>query len=210
MNCPRNRWGQSWPRLAAAMGIVWVAAAAGGCLFQPREAGPPGEKPPVRRIQFTDPESVLTQVEITLEAKYVPFYQDCFFEQEVLMEMDPGEAGGLSISLPAFPDWTRQAEAGRMRDVLSSMGTDRQLDVIWGDTEGKWRTGDYYEGLEYTLVFTQGVEAVTYEGRVDLYYKQVGGLYYIWRWVDTQQTQDFHTWCYLRYYGEWNHAGSQP
>jgi len=209
---PYTHPGKMRARAAAAAALAIATALAGGCLFQPRDAGDPGEAPPIDFVQPTSPEIVLTNVKNALEARYIPFYQQSYSKGQIEMEMDPGEAGALGIGENPFPTWTPESEARRMRSVLNSMSAETELEVIWVDFENvadKWRTvGDeeYYEGLEYRLVFVEGVKRVVYEGRVDLYLKQEGSQYSIWKWIDTQQSQEYHTWCYLRLYQEWDHA----
>ncbi len=209
---PSNQPGRTRSRAAALVGLAVAAALAGGCLFQPREAGDPGEAPPIDFIPPTSPEIVLTNIKSSLEARYVPFYQKSFLQGAIEMLMDPGEAGALGLGENPFPNWTPESEARRMRSVLNSMSAETTLEVIWVDFENvmdKWRsTGDdeYFEDLEYRLLFAEGTKRVTYEGRVDLHLRQDGGQYFVWKWVDTQQTQEYHTWCYLRQYQQWDHA----
>ncbi len=197
------------PGVAAALALAAAAAVAGGCLFTPREAEEPGKPPPVEFEQPIAPEIALSNIEKTLEAKYIPHYENSFYEEEVLMEMDPGEFNVAGVTTNPFPDWTRGDEADRMRQVISSMDENTELDVIWDDDPAsKWRSGeDFYEDLEYRLVFSKGgMQMRVYEGRVNLYFKQEGTNYYIWRWNDEQASEEHRTWCYLRHVQKWDYV----
>ncbi len=196
---------QPWP--GAAVALALAATTVGGCLFQPRDAEPPGEKPPVPFVQPTAPEIALANMKKSLEAKYVLNYKNSFGEGELLMEMDPGEyviAGGEN----PFSSWTREQEAERMQAVISSMGETTELVITWDpDYLSKWRSGDnFYEDLEYQLVFTDGQVVRSYAGRVNLYFEQVGANYYVVRWNDEIASGSTRTWCALRYAGQWNPA----
>lgn len=193
------------PSAALALAAAVAAVAAGGCLFDPREAEQPEAPPPVPWVQPTAPEIALTNIENGMENKYLPHYENSFYELELAMEMDPAEYSSAGVNDNPFVDWSRTQEGDRMGQVFFSMGEETELDVIWGDTEGKWRD-EYYEDLDYTLVFTEDAKEIVYSGRVNLYFVQEGGLYHIWKWIDEQDTQDTHTWCYLRHVQKWDYT----
>jgi hypothetical protein len=176
--------------LAARALLLVLLLPAAGCLFTtrtpetPLDNGVPWKNP-------SDPESVLTNISVTFNAKQVPNYGRSLTEDFTFSPF----AGEVSSGDPTrFDNWRKQDDV----DAFGSAFGQTRDGIVFTWTlphpERKPPPGSpadlYFENLKYKMVFTHPAGAKTFQGMVDLYFRQGSDGWSIYRWVDKKDPGD--------------------
>lgn len=186
---PSFRWlGLALPVVCLSLFFLPVA----GCLFDTRTPEPPSDNGVAWKYPRI-PDSVLTNVSVTFNAKQVPNYQRSLAEGFTFLPF----AGEVPTGDPTrFERWDTQQEV----DAFGSAFEQTKDGVVfsWGPprldaAEVPGLPDDrYYENLKYKMVFTHTAGNKTFSGMVDLYLREGGGTdgWSIYKWVDKKDPGD--------------------
>ena len=186
------------PALLLAALAILTALAAGGCLFDTREAEDPEQEG--EEVPWKDPQDLadaLENMKLSLEAQVLTNYGRSFSEDRLVMVLDEGDLAELGEN-PLEP-WSKEDEELRMSGIL--VAANASLAVEWGPAEpiAHSASESYYEDLTYRLIFEKQEQTVVYSGLVDLWFEDDGtGLYFITMWIDKQDASGNRTWGWLR------------
>jgi hypothetical protein len=186
----RSSAGRGLPRRGLALLATCGFLAATGCLFTTRTPEPPSDNGVAWKTP-SDPESVLVNVSVTFNAKQVANYQRSLDEGFVFNPYDGEKPAGDPTY---FVNWGKQREVNAIGDVF----TVAQGGVIftWGLPHPTrlsppgFPADLYYPNLKYKMVFTHGGGAKTFQGLVDLYFRESPDGWYIYQWDDKKDPAD--------------------
>jgi hypothetical protein len=186
-------------RRIALMLAFALALAAGGCLFQARDAdnwdGTPG--PPWVPPHFLG--NQLGNMKRALESKppVLTNYGRAFRTGPIVMQLDAADLADTGDT--EFEDWSSTKEEQRMSGILNQAGA--TLTVAWtlSDSLDVSASERYYDKLGYRLTFSRGGASAVYSGTVRLTFEDDGtGSWYITSWEDERDNSGNHTWGWLR------------
>lgn len=81
---------------------------------------------------------------------------------------------------------------------------DETVTVTWtpqGDLRDESASERYYEDLIYRVAFQKGGQTIVFSGTCDLYFRDTGGLWEVYRWIDNDDGSGNETWTKLRIEG---------
>lgn len=186
-------------RPRGSAGLLLVLFLSGCGIFDTRTP----ETPEGEEVPFENPDEqsiVLTNIEVTLEAKRTINYGRSLVEEGFSYEPAPGDVQDFNAR---YPTYGRQEEMQAIGAVLTVEG---ELDLVWGDP-GQPRQGEnenetFFDDLTYEIVFTQADRSITYSGICDMYFREdLNGLFSIFRVEDNEDGSGRPTWTRLRIRG---------
>jgi hypothetical protein len=187
------------PAAAARGGLAFLLVLLlAGCLLSTRDGEEPGENGDV--YVWVPPVTLgnaLGNMARSLEAGVLTNYGNSFSDDGLEMELDPADLAELGQN--EFDEWSAAQEEERMAGILNS--TEATLEVFWvpEDSIDQSASVRYYEDLAYRLEFSEPTRAVTYSGKVDLWFEDDGtGEWYITKWIDKRDGSPNRTWGWLR------------
>jgi hypothetical protein len=170
------------------LGVLLLAA--GGCLFEPREAAPPATGTAVDYFDKISSANVWANLEKSLEATHAPGWEDNISQQQFIYIPD----SDAEAQFPGvFVGWNREKEIGfinnfynsdvsisaRMRDSDFVVPPDTGAEVEW-------------ENVIYDVTVTSNLDgSVTrYRGSAIITFRLEGNFWYVYQWRDQQGESD--------------------
>jgi hypothetical protein len=146
------------------MAAIWAVSllAAGGCLFEPREAQDPGGGGEDTWIDPQVPEDVFLNLQTGLSEAGNSNYERSLSDNFVFTPRPPD-----ANQYPQLNDWNRQAELNFLNVLKGDYPVGRE--IRFGDEDGNWEeenpqgTNPYFQG-EYLYTINDGTGEVYYGG----------------------------------------------
>lgn len=189
------------------LAIVLAAVLTAGCgVLEPRDANPPDTGPDIPFENPVEPQIVLDNIEATLEAKSEINYRESLAPDFIATALGSSDNCGI-----VEDGWTREDEIDLTRLWTSTEAT---IALDWSPPpggfdeffdEGTSPDGEEqrrYEGIGYTLTITEGEQSITYSGLVNMYFREVAGVWIIYRWDDLDDGSSNFTWTRIRCVGQ--------
>lgn len=187
----RSTRGGRFPQELKLRGAVWICASLllwgglSGCLFDTRDPDDP-DAVEVPREPPTEPRIVLENIRKTFSAKQVGNY-NLSLADDFAFEPDRTDANDIPGTF--FVGWNKERETSAMGQILNSAGT---ITFTWTPSGEPLTVPDrpndlYYENLAYRMTFrktTPEPADTTLSGKANLYMRDVGGAWFIYKWVD--------------------------
>jgi hypothetical protein len=184
------------------LALVLVAASGMGCIFDTRTPDPPGD-PPIPWINPTEPRLVLENIKVTLNRKSASNYTRSLSD-DFAFEPDVTDAGTVGESF--FAGWNKDREGAAFSQIVNSAGT---INFIWTPKGDPLSVPDkpedkYYENIVYSMQFAKTQPEpgnITFSGKADLYLRETGGVWAVYKWVDKRDGSTNSTLGMARYTG---------
>lgn len=172
-------------RILAVLAAVALCAAAGGCLFAPRDAAPPSTVS-VQYLPKTSPSNVWANLEKSLQNTHAFGWEDNVAPEGTPFTYIP-DSGAADQFPGVFTGWDRAKEVGFINNLYDSGVTitaklrdDAFVVPDYSGLESVW------EGVIYDVSVTSKTDGSTtrYRGRAIITFRLEGNFWYIGQWED--------------------------
>ena len=170
-----------------ALGTVLLT----GCLFEPREAEPPGTGVQIDYLPKSSPANVWTNLEKSLQATHSPGWEDNISQDE--FRYIPDDDARAQFPPDTFLGWDRSREVNFINNfynsgvsIVAKMSEDG---FLFPSPSGGEMT---VEDIVYDLNVTndQDGSVVRYRGKCDVIFRLEANFWYIYEWRDLQGESD--------------------
>jgi len=184
---------QGRTRIVLSIGLA--ATLASGCIFDPRDAEPPGTGPGSTWVVPNLPSNVFTNMRNGLEDLSGVNYKRSI--QDVYMFIPLPEDASNPTLAGAFDNWTADVE----KDVLDRLLADAtDIEVSFTNIQQTFdRTPFAYFNLDYELRVIDTVTDTTfYKGKAEFRMQDGSKGWQLIRWQDIERVAGFASWGFLR------------
>ena len=192
-----------WNLTSAA--LVWLVGGglAGGCLFTPRSPEQPGSgQIQVPWVNPTSAAILLQNIQVTFGYKSVDNYTRSLADDYTFV---PDPADVSQSNDPVFwQNFGKQQEVVAFTNILK-VAEGETVTFTWGtvgDPLGTSTNGEYYfKDQPYQLKVNRGAPDTVFSGKADIYVRDTGSLFYLFKWVDKRDGSHNSTLGLVRWKG---------